>query len=276
MDSEEKYRDLLKKYNELAAAIRIIQANDKEINKLILRVERVETKAAKNNEEVTTLKESFKASDKNHAAKIDIFAEMQEDKTKLVYKRLTKINKTLRTEIDNVTEKIKSLDEEYRSVKKFINSRTEENQERQINPDDLPDKNIQNEYTQQGHICDCHDCSISPKPGQILKYANRNYSCNICGEMFNVKWLLENHVKQHTSQTQYPCNVCGKIFYLKWRLKKHMSVHKSDVQIRSCHFYNNGKECPFAELGCKYLHQKAPMCKYQTKCKFDKCQFRHE
>ena len=42
-----------------------------------------------------------------------------------------------------------------------------------------------------------------------------------------------------------------------------------------CHFFNNGKNCPFEEIGCKFQHTSANRCRYDRKCTIKLCQFQH-
>ena len=82
------------------------------------------------------------------------------------------------------------------------------------------------------------------------------------------------HLETHQKKKEFKCNICGKEFYIKWRLQKHISGH--DVEnTRKCHFYNNGKECPFALIGCKFLHEVSEECSYKKNCIVTMCQFRH-
>ena len=50
-----------------------------------------------------------------------------------------------------------------------------------------------------------------------------------------------------------------------------MSGHETE---RFCHYYNNQKNCPYEDIGCKFKHEWAPDCKFLT-CKNILCQFKH-
>ena len=78
--------------------------------------------------------------------------------------------------------------------------------------------------------------------------------CNICENTFRTFSDLENHIKvAHENHRQFQCDMCKKTFVLKWRLEKHMNIHNNE-NCHPCHYFNNGKMCPFEELGCKFLH----------------------
>ena len=51
-----------------------------------------------------------------------------------------------------------------------------------------------------------------------------------------------------------------------------MGSHETE---RYCHYYNNGKICPFEEIGCKFRHEHSPACTFK-KCSNSLCQYRHD
>ena len=101
------------------------------------------------------------------------------------------------------------------------------------------------------------------------------YDCNQCDETFSASWKLENHLQVHGSQKKHTCKECGKVFHFSWRLKKHIKMHENSSKVRKCHYFNNGMHCPYEELGCKFHHEESLKCKYQEKCRYDKCIYRH-
>ena len=54
-----------------------------------------------------------------------------------------------------------------------------------------------------------------------------------------------------------------------------MRIHCSS-EIKGCHYFNNDKECPYANMGCMFPHQLSGMCKYDELCKNKCCSFQHE
>ena len=54
----------------------------------------------------------------------------------------------------------------------------------------------------------------------------------------------------------------------------HLQIHENR-QIKTCHYFNNENFCPFAELGCKFLHIIATKCKYDELCSKSMCAFQH-
>ena len=69
------------------------------------------------------------------------------------------------------------------------------------------------------------------------------------------------------------CEVCGKLFFLEWRLQKHLNVHTGEAKY--CHYFNNQRDCPYQDIGCKFLHQQSGKCKFSNSCSNNLCQFEH-
>ena len=108
------------------------------------------------------------------------------------------------------------------------------------------------------------------------KNVSKSLNCNLCENTFCRFVDLETHIKTcHENHEEFTCEQCDKGFILKWRLKKHMRVH-TDISIKHCHYFNNGKACPFYEIGCKFLHVLADTCKTGEECKRRLCPYRHD
>ena len=54
---------------------------------------------------------------------------------------------------------------------------------------------------------------------------------------------------------------------------KHKEMHTESKKF--CHFYNNGKSCPYESIGCMFQHSKAGVCK-KSICTQKLCQFEHK
>ena len=107
----------------------------------------------------------------------------------------------------------------------------------------------------------------------IQRSHERKYDCKVCEKSFSESWKLELHSKTHEENVPFKCNICEKQFHFKWRLNKHVVSH--DKNAKFCHFFNNGKKCPFEEIGCKFKHILANKCKYDGNCYIKLCQFQH-
>ena len=103
----------------------------------------------------------------------------------------------------------------------------------------------------------------------------RTFGCNRCDKKFVKRFELETHLKDHTNAETFKCDQCGKSFLLKWRLKKHEEIHGTKSQ-KFCHYFNNEKNCPYEEIGCKFRHQHSQKCRFNENCNFKLCQFKHE
>ena len=96
--------------------------------------------------------------------------------------------------------------------------------------------------------------------------------CDICHKTFLENCDLERHMQTHHKVETFDCEKCDKTFVLKWRLRKHQSLHKTN---KFCNYFNNEKVRPFEEIGCKFLHELSPTCKFK-KCENLMCQYRHK
>ena len=127
------------------------------------------------------------------------------------------------------------------------------------------------------YACKKCDCIFGRKDELKLHLKEKHkpeIKCNMCGEMFNLLFELENHLKKHDEVETLKCNICEKIFYMKWRLKKHEEAHKLS-NVKFCHYFNNNKVCPFEEIGCMFKHAFSEECKFKKQCRNNLCQFRH-
>ena len=99
--------------------------------------------------------------------------------------------------------------------------------------------------------------------------------CKLCDHSFKRFVDLETHIMtNHSKYQNFQCNKCEKRFVLKWRLRKHMVIH-SQVNVKNCHYFNNGKKCPFEQFGCKFLHTASKPCELGITCSKYLCHYRH-
>ena len=98
--------------------------------------------------------------------------------------------------------------------------------------------------------------------------------CKYCEETFEQTYKLEKHLEGH-KEKEFECTTCGKIFQLEWRLKKHHASHDLKT-LKKCHYFNNGKLCPFEEIGCMFLHVLSPKCIFNRMCKNKMCPYQHD
>ena len=128
------------------------------------------------------------------------------------------------------------------------------------------------------YICRQCDEKFTLKEGlrnHIIHKHSTQFHCETCGHEFEGSVALEQHmITKHNAEKKYKCDICKNDFVADWRLRKHKKMHMK-TNARKCHYYNNMKECPFSYLGCKFLHEKSDMCKFNGNCKLEKCQFQH-
>ena len=103
----------------------------------------------------------------------------------------------------------------------------------------------------------------------------RKIKCESCDQTFKKNCDLESHIERiHDLVEKFKCDKCDKCFVLNWRRDKHMKLH-TNASVKPCHYFNNGGKCPFEELGCKFLHIVAKLCKSGIKCQRRLCPYRH-
>ena len=84
------------------------------------------------------------------------------------------------------------------------------------------------------------------------KHGKKHTKCKTCAKVFTKNSDLEVHIEiEHTELKKFEC--------AEWRLKKHARIHTTNkLDLRYCHYFNNEKICPFAKLGCMFMHESAP------------------
>ena len=126
----------------------------------------------------------------------------------------------------------------------------------------------------------CTMCDLKFKERhQMKKHIKMNHPklmvCSICDDKFTECHKLEEHLMDvHKKKKNFTCSVCKVGFVLRWRMAKHVKLHEQ-TSIKTCHYFNNQKECPFARVGCKFIHEEADLCRFQRQCDRPMCQFKH-
>ena len=125
----------------------------------------------------------------------------------------------------------------------------------------------------------CQECGeVFLKKLEVRNHVKKDHpktiSCDCCDSSFHESWEYEVHLESNSKAKDKKCDVCGKEFFLEWRFKQHMNVHHNPY-VKSCHYYNNNKVCPFEPVGCKFKHVKSKQCKNQTNCKNKLCPLQH-
>ena len=105
--------------------------------------------------------------------------------------------------------------------------------------------------------------------------SRKTLKCTHCDSEFNSITDMEKHLQEQGIFNQFKCDECEVSFHSEWRIKKHLKVHSRKFT-RNCHYFNSDMECPYQQLGCKFLHRKSKNCKYGNECNVKMCQFRHK
>ena len=100
---------------------------------------------------------------------------------------------------------------------------------------------------------------------------NLHFKCDLCEHIFSEKWKMEAHMK--TCKTSR-CELCYKTFKYEDLKKKHTLITHEGFKMY-CHFFNNGKTCPY-DQDCVFLHEHSTICKYGPVCERLYCMFKHK
>ena len=144
--------------------------------------------------------------------------------------------------------------------------------------DRIKGKSLESNDVVINDIC-CKKCDKSFETMKELKSHKRNthqakYICTHCDVEFRHLNEMEKHkISTHGQTDKHKCESCEMEFISEIRLRNHINSHK--YATKYCHFFNNGKECIYEELGCKFRHEKSEMCKFRDKCKKLLCGYRH-
>ena len=127
----------------------------------------------------------------------------------------------------------------------------------------------------QCKICDqeCENLEDLKKHKDEKHATLEEFKCSECERCFKSEKKLEVHEKTHQ---KFECDECDKTFKYEGLLERHVdAVHMDPDYIIYCHYYNNGKECPFGDY-CLYEHDESEKCKYGQACERMKCMYRHD
>ena len=188
--------------------------------------------------------------------------------------------KDLDLELKILLEKIMKLEEENVEKDKKLNileNTIKGNQEKIVKLEKMLTEN-EAKKRNKDVIFDCKKCGECFSDKRDLKNHikgnhSKEYKCKICEKVFCESWSLELHSKSHEEIVPFKCNTCSKQFYSNWRLSKHVLSHGEKG--RFCHYFNNGKTCPYEEIGCKFKHEVSNNCRYDNLCHIRLCQFKH-
>lgn len=195
---------------------------------------------------------------------------------------MTKTVKDLNAKIDKLEDTVKRLQE---MLETLIDTKITELEEREKESEskiEMLSKEIKRSVNINNDITKEIQCRVC---GQILEKRllkqhigmthPQSVKCSNCDRTFETRRDLEEHLKEHDIQKEFKCDQCASEFFLEWRLKRHLRGH-TDINRKFCHYFNNGKVCPFEESGCKFKHEHSERCFYGLTCVNMLCQYQHD
>ena len=60
---------------------------------------------------------------------------------------------------------------------------------------------------------------------QHIKYHQRRFTCNMCGNKYGERFILQSHLLTHLGIRPYKCNICGSAFTMKAHCERHCRMH---------------------------------------------------
>ena len=176
--------------------------------------------------------------------------------------------KELNVVVEELNTKISSLEVDLRIIQSKLKEMFNKKDNRMVQTQSTNTRVIENKLT-------CNQCDIKFKTqSEMTLHLNEKhktpYKCKICEYEGTTLISMESHIiSEHKSENILKCNDCEKSFASEIRLKKHSKKHSIGMKIKFCHYYNNGKECPYQKFGCKFRHSFPPTCNWKL------CQFSH-
>ena len=218
----------------------------------------------------------------NENGKRDTRVSMDNSQINMEIEKLKEEKAANKREIRDIESKLASLNKEQGQIREAINLQSSSCEKLQHEVEEFT-KIVSSHSKSKGNEIERHSCKMcsftSSKKADIRSHIKlqhpRKLVCRICECQFDENHTLEQHLEiAHVKVPNFSCDMCGKKFILKWRFLKHVQSHHQS-NVRFCYYYNNRKECPFSQIGCKFQHKEAPECKFKEECNKTMCQFKH-
>lgn len=99
----------------------------------------------------------------------------------------------------------------------------------------------------------------------VIKYRNLNekpqHICDVCGNVYKMRYSLDNHMRWHRKEKPYDCEICGAAFGLNSQLTRHMRTHTGQKPYE-CQYCGRR----FSDLGTKNKHERTHTGERPYKC----------
>ena len=92
--------------------------------------------------------------------------------------------------------------------------------------------------------------SLDVRSPKTLNALVKEFSCELCGEMFGKQTDLKKHMKSHSNAKPYICTICNRDFSHRHNLKKHMVSH-SDKSVQCSLCGRNFRETFYLQMHMK-------------------------
>ncbi|XP_035537167.1 zinc finger protein 2 homolog isoform X1 [Morone saxatilis] len=78
------------------------------------------------------------------------------------------------------------------------------------------------------HKCSSEQSELETEENLEAEPGEKPFRCRQCGNRFNHKHNLQDHMRTHTGEKPFSCSVCGKGFTSSGALKKHLRTHSGE------------------------------------------------
>ena len=168
---------------------------------------------------------------------------------------------------NNIEQVFQTLNSEFMDLKEQINTLIKKY-------DDL-EKDVKEQRKDHFQCNKCKERFSTTK--ELKKHKQRSVVCQASFEcdQCELTYTSENQLSRHKQKHgKFSCKECDREFNFEGLLEPHIEVVHKTMKI-FCHYFNNGKDCPFDEQ-CIFAHEDAKDCLFGNDCERMKCMFKHE
>ncbi|XP_055373778.1 transcription factor Ouib-like [Condylostylus longicornis] len=79
----------------------------------------------------------------------------------------------------------------------------------------------------------------------------QKYVCDVCGNQYDRKYTLQQHMKWHSDDKPFACELCGKAFVTEYQIHRHMRVHTGEKPYK-CQYC----ERKFSDASSRMKHER--------------------
>ena len=149
--------------------------------------------------------------------------------------------------------------------------------------DQMKEKFSRNNSVKEKVFQKCSQCKFETNSDTELAehmtelHVQKRLNCSKCKfECESETDMTEHQTKEHSNEQLFECDKCQFDTIIEVNFDAHMKRHQKENARNSnkiCIYWNNG----FCHNGeeCAYIHEEIPECKFQDRCKNNRCSYFH-